>query len=203
MGAAAQRTPRERSGTALCPRDEMGRLIAIDPLARFAEKCAFDPTTGCVLWKGGTTAGRGNTALYGSFWHGRRRWFAHRWAAVHIHKMDVDGLQVGHCCPGHPNTLCVQHVEPVTMTDNLAEQRARLGGVCVSRSTAERQHWLFVQMGFTRLPEPPEPDPDAPPFYSPPAWLRPFTTGGGGGLPVLGEAGSPPETVGVPPPAPR
>lgn len=37
-------------------------------LERFAEKCRFDPTTGCVLWTGGTTAGHGNSARYGAFW---------------------------------------------------------------------------------------------------------------------------------------
>lgn len=45
-------------------------------LQRFAEKCAFDPVTGCVMWIGGTTHGHGNNAPYGSFWDGKR-WFAH------------------------------------------------------------------------------------------------------------------------------
>ena len=55
------------------------------PLERFIAKCRFEPRTGCVRWIGGKTSGRGNTALYGSFWFEGRRWFAHRWAAAYIH----------------------------------------------------------------------------------------------------------------------
>lgn len=171
MRTSTQRTPAERSGFVACPRDARGRVLPIDALARFSAKCRFDPVTGCVLWTGGNTSGHGNTARYGSFWYGGRRWFAHRWAAVHIHKIVVADRQVGHCCPGVPDTLCVQHIEPQTMLENLAEQRARLGGVCVSQSAAERQHWLFVERGFTRLPEPAEHAVDGVPFFSPPDWL--------------------------------
>lgn len=174
----APRTPRERTGLVLCPRDERGRVLAMDPLRRFAEKCEFDPTTGCVLWRGGTTAGRGNTARYGSFWDAGRRWYAHRWAAINIHKLAIGDRQVGHCCPGRPNTLCVKHVEPQTMAENLAEQRGRLGGVCRSQSNLDRQHWLFVERGYTQLADEPEDDLDLVPFHSPPAWLRPFQRGG-------------------------
>lgn len=176
--AFAPRTRLEWTGLATNPRDDRGRLLAINPLVRFAEKCEFDPTTGCVLWRGGTTAGRGNTARYGSFWDGGKHWFAHRWAAIHIHKLAVEDRQVGHCCPSGPNTLCVQHVEPQTMAENLAEQRSRLGGVCVSQSSVERQHWLFVERGFTRLPDAPEANLDAVPFHVAPAWFRPFAGGG-------------------------
>lgn len=88
------RTPRERTGMVLCPRDPAGRLLPIDALQRFASKCEFDPVTGCVIWRGGTTQGRGNTATYGSFWYEGRRWFAHRWAGVHIHGLLVNDLEV-------------------------------------------------------------------------------------------------------------
>lgn len=166
------RTPPERSGTALCPRDAAGRLLPIDALQRFAAKCDFDPVTGCVVWTGGTTAGRGNSAVYGSFWYEGRRWFAHRWAAVHIHGLPVEGVQVGHCCPhtlGKPNTLCVEHVEPQTQLENLAELHGRRK---VEQSTTERQYWLFVQIGLEREPEVYEPDPEGIPFYEPPEWFR-------------------------------
>lgn len=170
MGVArARRTPPERSGTALCPRAPDGRLLPIDALQRFAAKCDFDPVTGCVVWTGGTTAGRGNSAVYGSFWYEGRRWFAHRWAAVHIHGLHVNGYQVGHCCPhtgGKPNTLCVEHVTPQTQLENLAELNGR-----VQQTNAERQYWLFVHIGLE--PEPPkyEPDPDGIPFHEPPRWF--------------------------------
>lgn len=175
---AAPRTPPERSGTALCPRGPGGRLLPIDALQRFASKCEFDAATGCVIWRGGTTQGRGNTAVYGSFWYEGRRWFAHRWAAVHIHNLPVDGLQVGHTCPNcPPNTLCVEHVAPQTLAENMAEQIARLGpvGKRVDQTAAERQYWLFVSIGLESEPEAPARDPgDEIPFYEPPAWLRPF-----------------------------
>lgn len=170
MGVArARRTPPERSGTALCPRAPDGRLLPIDALQRFAAKCDFDPVTGCVVWTGGTTAGRGNSAVYGSFWYEGKRWFAHRWAAVHIHGLHVNGYQVGHCCPhtgGKPNTLCVEHVTPQTQLENLAELNGR-----VQQTNAERQYWLFVHIGLE--PEPPkyEPDPDGIPFHEPPRWF--------------------------------
>lgn len=161
--------------SAVQPRTGTGRFQSNGPaLARFAAKCRFDPATGCVLWVGGKTAGRGNSAEYGSFWADGRRHFAHRWSAKNIHGHDIDGLQVGHTCPHGPNTLCVEHVEPQTQADNLAEQRARLGGVGVSQSNAERQYWLFVSIGLEPAPEPPRPDGDAVPFYAPPEWLRPF-----------------------------
>jgi hypothetical protein len=79
------------------------QLRARPALERFAEKCRFDPATGCVLWIGGTTAGRGNSALYGSFWFEGSRWFTHRWSAIHIHGIDLGDNQAGHCCPHGPN----------------------------------------------------------------------------------------------------
>lgn len=161
----------------LCPRNARGQLLPIDALQRFVQKCRFDATTGCVLWTGGTTAGRGNTAVYGSFWFEGRRWSAHRWAGVHIHGLNLDGVQAGHCCPGEPNTLCVQHVGAQTVAENMAEQIGRLGpaGTRVAQSSAERQYWLFVSLGIERRPEPPERDPSEDvPWYEPPVWLRSF-----------------------------
>ncbi len=147
-----------------------GRYVSTaTALERFLRYCQFDPLTGCVLWTGGTAAGRGNSARYGSFWYDRARWFAHRWAAKHIHGLSIDGLHVDHCCPLDragpdllkPNPLCVQHVQAVDPHRN-GELRW------------ERQRWLLVQRGF-------EPAPDgydeaglarAVPFHAPPSWLR-------------------------------
>jgi hypothetical protein len=143
-------------------------------LERFAEKCVFDATTGCVLWTGGTTAGRGNSARYGSFWFEGQRWFAHRWAAVHIHGIALGEHQAGHCCPHGPNTLCVEHLTGQTILENLDELNNRLKAKRASQSNSDRQHWLFVSIGITQLPEDEEPEPDAVPFYEPPAWFKPF-----------------------------
>lgn len=150
-------------------------------LRRFRAKCVFQPETGCVIWTGATTAGRGNSATYGAFWFGRK-WYAHRWAAAFIHGLDITGKQVGHNCPHtpdeHPNTLCVQHVVGQTQTENLAEQMARGTGVAgqwlAQQDPAERRMWLLTELGYEEPP--PTHDPatlaDAIPFYDPPAWLK-------------------------------
>lgn len=127
-------------------------------LARFAEKCRFEPATGCVVWTGGTTSGRGHNTLYGSFWFERRRWFAHRWSAKHIHGLTIDGLQVDHCCSflNTPDTLCVEHLQAVPPSVNRELQ------------------WIRTQVGCEGFDYPyPDlvRDPTDPPFFSPPAWF--------------------------------
>lgn len=149
-------------------------------LQRFAEKCEFDPATGCVLWTGSTSSGKGNTTRYGTFWAEGRRVFAHRWAAVHIHGIDLGTGEAGHCCKPTPNSLCVQHLEGTTKAANIAERNTRVAKA--NQAAATRQFYLFQQLGFLE----PEPDPeaveviaalDAIPFYhEPPEWLRPYMT---------------------------
>lgn len=146
-------------------------------LQRFAEKCEFDPVTGCVLWRGGTSSGRGNSTRYGVFWDDGRV-FSHRWAAVHIHGIDLGTNDAGHCCPHGPNSLCVQHLEGQTKAENAAERNTRL--VKANQSAATRQFYLFKQLGILE----PEPDleierlsaelSDIPFYHQPPEWLRPF-----------------------------
>lgn len=144
------------------------------PLQRFAEKCVFDYSTGCVLWTGATSAGRGNTTRYGSFWAEGRRVFAHRWAAVHIHGIDLGTDEAGHCCPHGPNSLCVQHIEGQTKADNVAERNRRVAKA--NQDASKRQFYLFQQLGIYQ-PEPEQnssPSADVIPFHQPPAWLRPY-----------------------------
>lgn len=164
------RTPRERTGMVLCPRSPDGRLLPIDALQRFASKCRFDAVTGCVVWAGGKTRGRGNTAQYGSFWYDGRRWFAHRWAGAHIHGLRLDGVQAGHTCA---NTLCVQHVVAQSQAENLAEMHGRRARK-VEQSNDERRYWLLVELGYEQVPDEPEAPVDDIPFHTPPEWLRPF-----------------------------
>jgi hypothetical protein len=118
------------------------------PLERFRKYCQFDATTGCVLWIGGVAMGRGKSAPYGSFWAEGRRWFAHRWAAHHIHGLDIEGMHVDHCCepwraggtePLLPNTLCVQHVQAKTNRDNVMLAH-------------ERRKWVLTQKGYYEPP---------------------------------------------------
>jgi len=159
-------TPRDRN--------EKGALAPADALARFAAKCKFDPTTGCLIWTGATSAGRGNTARYGSFKFKGRRWAAQRWAGVYIHNLDLEGRQAGHCCPHGPNTLCVEHIAGQTQRENLEEQMARGSGVCAHQSNEDRLHWLLVQLGYEQPEERAKPAADLPPVYDPPEWFRPF-----------------------------
>jgi hypothetical protein len=145
------------------------------PLQRFIEKCAFDAATGCVMWVGGTTSGHGHHEPYGSFWFEGSRWFAHRWAAIHIHGYDITGLQVDHNCPCGPSTLCVQHLKPETGAVNRTLQNTRPGRAFQNLDT--QQHWLFVSKGIARYERRTREIPDIP-YYDPPEWLKPF-------LPVL------------------
>jgi hypothetical protein len=107
------------------PGNQAWRQRGKTALQRFAEKCRFDYATGCVLWTGATTAGQGNTTRYGAFWDEGRRVPAHRWAAVHIHGIDLGTDEAGHCCPNGPNSLCVQHLEGQTKAVNVAERNTR------------------------------------------------------------------------------
>lgn len=133
-----------------------------EALKRFAAKCRFDPGTGCVLWIGGQTSGRGHSVPYGAFWFEGRRWFAHRWAAKYIHNLEIDELQVDHCCPNilYPNTLCAEHVEPLTLLANRALQ------------TERRRFYALVTRGLIEPPPHLVQDEDAIPFYPPPAWFK-------------------------------
>jgi hypothetical protein len=156
------------------PGNQAWRQRGKTALQRFAEKCRFDYATGCVLWTGATTAGQGNTTRYGAFWDEGRRVPAHRWAAVHIHGIDLGTDEAGHCCPNGPNSLCVQHLEGQTKAVNVAERNTRLAKA--NQPATTRQFYLFKQLGIH------EPEPEAPvliapleiPFHEPPLWLRPY-----------------------------
>ena len=132
-------------------RDPEGRFVALRAaLDRFRDYCRFDPETGCVIWCGGKVRGRGKTRWYGAFWFEGRARKAHRWAAQHIHGLDIDGLEVDHECG---NTLCVQHLQTCTGQVN------------------REWYWIRVQVGL--LEEEPDREPESAgiPFYEPPAWL--------------------------------
>lgn len=141
-------------------------------MRRFVEKCEFDPRTGCVLWTGAKSWGRGKSIRYGAFKYEGKSWLAHRWSAKFIHGFDIEGLQVDHCCPIHragepllPNTLCVHHVQPLSGMKNRWLQ------------TERRRFYVHLQVGLLPYEEiygefdcvPPE---DAIPFYEEPEWLK-------------------------------
>lgn len=140
-----------------------------EALRRFLAKCRHDPETGCVMWTGGKTQGRGHNAPYGAFWFEGRRWFAHRWAARYIHGLDIDDMQVDHCCPNRPkpHTLCVSHLQAVTAKMN--------------RDLQTRRNYIHLQVGLIDYEDmfgPPEEPEERIPFYPEPDWLHPQATGG-------------------------
>ena len=126
-------------------------------MERFARLCRFNPYTGCVEWIGGKTHGGGKIApsLYGVFWFEGKRVSAHRWAAVHIHGLDIDGLHVDHCCPHGSTTLCQQHLAPVTQEVNTALYWMRVEG------RVEEEPATLAHLGDDGIP-----------WYDPPLWLR-------------------------------
>lgn len=144
-------------------------------LVRFIGYCRFEPETGCVLWTGGTTKGRGHSDPYPSFWFNGDNWLGHRWAARFIHGQDIDGFQTDHCCPHRPipNTLCVEHLQSLTPRENRDLQ------------TERRRHFIHVQVGlrdytdvYGHPPGLPELPDDLVPFFTPPAWLTQGTDHG-------------------------
>lgn len=141
----------------------VGKLMVSveEPMARFLRYCRFDPCTGCVLWDGGTTAGRGKSALYGAFHFEGKAWKAHRWAAKYIHKLEIGGFHVDHCCsdfrPGLPNTLCVEHLRAETNAKNVMLMH-------------ERRRYVLQGKGLFEEDELYEADPRAIPWYDPPEW---------------------------------
>lgn len=128
-----------------------------DALRRFAAKLEFDPCygldgTGCVLWTGGTTCGQGKHIRYGAFKFERRRWFAHRWAALYIHRQEIEGRQVDHGCN---RALCMNHLQAMPPEINRELQ------------------WIRVQVGLEENPRPQfEEDTLAIPFYVEPDWYK-------------------------------
>jgi hypothetical protein len=122
-------------------------------LERFKSKCQFDPATGCVLWAGALTSGKGSCCVYGRFWYMGKSHYAHRWAAEHIHQLKLTpGYHVGHCCE-RPNTLCVQHVADMFPSDNW--KMINRDGSALDQSGASLAG----------------PDPGEVPFHSEPEWL--------------------------------
>jgi len=154
-------------------RDAAGRLKSTDALQRFAEKCAFDPITGCVMWVGTMTRGHGHNEPYGYFWFEGKMWLAHRWAAIHIHGFEITNLQVDHCCPAGPSTLCVEHVKPETAAINRFLQHARPGRALQDLDT--KRYWAFVTKGLEEYRSVPRSN-DGVPCCNPPPWLQPFLT---------------------------
>lgn len=147
-------------------------FLKMDALLRFAAKCEFDPMTGCVLWTGSKSWGRGKSIRYGSFKYEGKTWLAHRWSAKFIHGLDIDGFQVDHYCPLDragiepllPNHLCVEHVQPLSDEKNRHLQ------------TERRRHYVEVLVGLRAYDEIYGPEPENPldalPFYIEPDWLR-------------------------------
>lgn len=137
-------------------------------LARFKDKCVFDPSTGCVLWNGALTNGKGSSSIYGRFWYEGKSWYAHLWAAKFIHGIEVgEGEQVDHCCEVNgerqPNSLCVQHLQPLPALVNARLRWSRFWEYW----SGEEEEAELEGNGAKPI------DPGGGvPFYSEPDWLR-------------------------------
>jgi hypothetical protein len=128
-----------------------------DALRRFAAKLEVDPChgldgTACVLWTGAKTCGQGKYIKYGALKFQGQRWYAHRWAAFHIHGQKIEGFQVDHRCN---RPLCMNHLQAVPPEINRELQ------------------WIRVQVGIEENPRPQfEEDEFAVPFYVEPDWYK-------------------------------
>lgn len=144
--------------------------VEVKALARFAAKVRFKPSTGCVIWIGGTASARNGEARIGRFHYEGRTWTARRWAAKFIHGLDIQGGKVAE--PGEcGDERCVQHV--------------KMGGEPQGHL---RMHWLLVRLGYDDTPEEQkeewarqqrerEAGDNDPGDHQPPDWLRPFVDG--------------------------
>jgi hypothetical protein len=141
-------------------------FVKTNPIIRFANLCRFEPETGCVIWTGAKCWGRGKSIRYGSFKDKGKTHLVHRWSAKNIHGLDIDGLQVDHCCPNIPlpNHLCVEHVQAITGDYNRWLQ------------TERRRHFVHLQVGLSDYYEIYGSAEDLPveliPFYDEPEWLK-------------------------------
>jgi hypothetical protein len=123
-----------------------------EALDRFRTKCRFDPGTGCVIWTGGTSSARDGTERTGVFWDRGRKVSARRWAAEHIHGLDLMGKEATVTCH---NPLCVEHV------------------ATAQRAYPHRQFYVMRDLGYAELDERKAPAVDPVPFHQAPAWLSP------------------------------
>jgi len=126
-------------------------------IERFKDKCEFQPGSGCVLWQGATAANSAGDTRSPRFRDGGKVWAARKWAAVHIHGLEVgEGMIVVNSCG---EDRCVQHVSAIVPGFNV------------------RQHWLLTDYGYLER-EPEEsreasrPRHDGPAIHEVPEWLK-------------------------------
>lgn len=105
-------------------------------IARFLSYTVECPYTGCLIWAGAKSRGRGNTAWYGSFHMHPHSVRAHKFYAVAVLGLRPNSAlhHLDHTCT---NSLCVRHVECVPISVNL------------------KLRWIRIQVGLD-----PEPDYD-------------------------------------------
>lgn len=138
-------------------------------IERFKKFCRFDPGTGCVIWTGSTSMGRGKSAPYPHFWFNGEKWWGHRFAAKYIHGLDIEGLDVDHCCSdrtaavSHPDTLCVEHLQALEPHRNRELQTRRMFiHLEVGLEDYEEIYRGYPEEPFTQIP-----------YYPMPSWLKP------------------------------
>jgi hypothetical protein len=83
-----------------------------DPLIRFRAKLDTSDPAACWIWTGTLING-----LYGQFWDGKKKIYAHRWSYQHHVGPIPAGLQLDHLCRT-PACVNPRHLEPVTARVN-------------------------------------------------------------------------------------
>lgn len=109
-------------------------------IARFLSRCTLDPSTGCLVWAGAKSRGRGKTIWYGSFHVSAKPGIpgktvrAHKFYSVAVlgHRPKTGIHQLDHVCV---NSLCVRHIACVPAYINRALQ------------------WIRVQVGLDSPPD--------------------------------------------------
>lgn len=115
---------------------------------RFWSKVKVNPDTGCWEWQRSTFKdgyGQFSTAI--TTGSGRKNWYAHRYAYVHLVGPVPDGLDLDHQCHNRdPNCAggqecahrrCVYpiaHVEPATVQQNLGRSRHTLNSINLAKT---------------------------------------------------------------------
>lgn len=121
------RLARESNARRYTKRSQLQREKSADEraLLRIEESTCWEPTSGCRLWLGNVSSGRGGP--YGTMSFRGRTWRVHRVVYVLAHGAIPVGTEIDHVrARGCSSTLCcnIGHLEAVTHANNIRRGRA-------------------------------------------------------------------------------